>query len=88
LAVAGTALASGEPFTTTLTGAAEVPGPGDSDGKSTIALTLNPGQAEVCFAIGVTNITGPAIAAHIHAGQWTWPLSRRMKSRKWLKTFS
>jgi CHRD domain len=61
----------GRPFTTTLTGAAEVPGPGDPDGSGTASLTLNPGQAEVCWDISVSNITLPATAAHIHVGTAT-----------------
>jgi hypothetical protein len=55
----------GRPFTTTLTGAAEVPGPGDPDGSGTASLRLNPGQGEVCFELTVTGIA-PATAAHIH----------------------
>ena len=57
----------GRPFTTALTGAAEVPGPGDPDGSGTAVLTLNPGQEEVCFELTVTGIA-PATAAHIHIG--------------------
>jgi hypothetical protein len=68
LAFASTALADGRPFTTTLTGAAEVPGPGDPDGSGTASLTLNPGQGEVCFEITVEDITLPSIGAHIHVG--------------------
>jgi hypothetical protein len=68
LALAGTALAGGRPFTTTLTGTAEVPGPGDPNGAGTASLTLNPGQEEVCFEITVSNITLPATGAHIHVG--------------------
>ena len=34
----------GLPITITLTGAAEVPGPGDPDGTGTVRLTLNPGK--------------------------------------------
>jgi hypothetical protein len=71
LAFTGTALAGGRPFTTTLTGAAEVPGPGDPDGSGQASLTLNPGQGEVCFEISVSNITLPAIGAHIHIGSAT-----------------
>jgi hypothetical protein len=62
----GVAGAGGRPFTTTLTGAAEVPGPGDPDGSGTARVALNPGQGEVCFTITVANITLPATAAHIH----------------------
>jgi hypothetical protein len=58
----------GRPFTTTLTGAAEVPGPGDPDGSGTASLTLNPGQEEVCFELSVSNITLPTTGAHIHVG--------------------
>ncbi|MBA3885430.1 MAG: CHRD domain-containing protein [Acidobacteria bacterium] len=55
----------GRPLETTLTGAAEVPGPGDPDGTGTARVTLNPGQREICFALTVANIA-PATAAHIH----------------------
>jgi hypothetical protein len=65
LAMCGFVGAGGRPFSTTLTGAAEVP-PGDPDGSGTARLTLNPGQGEVCFDITVSNITLPATGAHIH----------------------
>ena len=57
----------GRPFTTTLTGAAEVPGPGDPDGAGTARLSLNPGQGEVCYELSVSGIA-PAVAAHVHVG--------------------
>ena len=57
---------SGRKLTTTLTGTAEAPGPGDPDGSGTVTLWLNPGQEQVCWEIQVSNITLPAIAAHIH----------------------
>ncbi len=57
----------GRRLTTTLTGAAEVPGPGDADGTGTAVITLNQGQNEVCFELTVSNIT-PATLAHIHTG--------------------
>ena len=57
----------GRPFTTTLTGAAEVPGPGDPDGAGTASLSLNPGQGEVCYELSVSGIA-PAVAAHVHVG--------------------
>jgi hypothetical protein len=53
-------------FTTTLTGAAEVPGPGDPDGSGTATITINRGTGEICWSITVTGITLPATAAHIH----------------------
>lgn len=65
-ALGGVASAGGRSFTTTLTGAAEVPGPGDPDGSGTARVVLNPGQGEVCFTITVSDITLPATAAHIH----------------------
>lgn len=55
----------GRPFMTTLTGAAEVPGPGDPDGSGTAALRLNVGQGTVCFRVVVEDIQ-TATAAHIH----------------------
>lgn len=55
----------GRPLETTLTGAAEAPGPGDPDGTGTARLTLNPGKGEICFELTVANIA-PATAAHIH----------------------
>lgn len=57
----------GMPLGATLTGAAEIPGPGDPDGSGTARITLNPGQGEVCFALEVSDIA-PATASHIHVG--------------------
>ena len=50
-----------------LTGAAEVPSPGDTDGSGTAQLTFNPDKGEVCFDLTVANIE-EATAAHIHEG--------------------
>lgn len=61
----------GRPFATTLTGAAEVPGPGDPDGSGVALITLNPGRKQVCFELTVSNITLPATGAHIHRGTVT-----------------
>jgi hypothetical protein len=58
----------GRSFTTTLSGANEVPGPGDEDGSGTATITLNPGQEEVCWQISVSGIALPATGAHIHEG--------------------
>ena len=61
----------GKTFTTDLTGAVEVPGPGDPDGSGTATIKINPGQKRVCFELSVTGIAAPT-AAHIHeapAGQ-------------------
>jgi len=49
----------------TLTGANEVPGPGDPDGRG-LAL-VRTGRERVCFALAWTRIA-PPIFAHIHAG--------------------
>lgn len=58
---------SGVRFVVEMTGAAEVPGPGDPDGSGTAVLRLNPGLEQVCFTLTVSNIE-PATAAHIHIG--------------------
>jgi hypothetical protein len=65
LALASIAADGGRQFTTTLIGAAEVPGPGDPDGSGTAVITLNPGQGTVCWELTVSGIA-PATAAHIH----------------------
>jgi hypothetical protein len=62
------AKAGGRPLDATLTGAAEVPGPGDPDGRGTATIRLNQGQGKVCFVLTASNITLPAAAAHIHVG--------------------
>jgi len=68
-ALIGLALAQtgGRPLYATLTGAAEVPGPGDPDGAGVFVVTLNQGQGEICYTLAVTGID-PARAAHIHRG--------------------
>jgi CHRD domain len=53
-------------FELTLTGAAEVPGPGDPDGTGTASFTFNRGTRTVCWEVTVEDITLPAIGAHIH----------------------
>jgi hypothetical protein len=67
LAVSALLIAGGRPFSTSLTGAEEVPGPGDPDGSGEVVMTLNHGQGEICFQLTVQNID-PATAAHIHRG--------------------
>lgn len=71
LAFTSIAADGGRKFTTTLTGAAEVPGPGDPDGTGTATIRLNHGQGEVCWEIHVEDITLPATGAHIHVGTAT-----------------
>jgi CHRD domain len=58
----------GTVLTATLTGTAEVPGPGDPDGSGQATIRLTAGEARVCFQLSASNITLPATAAHIHAG--------------------
>jgi hypothetical protein len=57
----------GRPATIALTGANEVPGPGDPDGTGSAKITLNVGQRQVCFDLTVANLTD-VMAAHIHSG--------------------
>ncbi len=52
----------------TLTGDAEVPGPGDPNGSGTVQVTLNPDKGEVCYELSVVNLQ-EATAAHIHKGE-------------------
>ncbi|MCY7281021.1 MAG: CHRD domain-containing protein [Sphingomonas bacterium] len=65
IAGAATAADGGRKLQTALTGAAEVPGPGDTDGTGTADITVNAGQNQVCYKLSVSNIA-PANAAHIH----------------------
>lgn len=65
LSVVAVADDGGRPLATTLTGAAEVPGPGDPDGSGTATIRLNVGQGEVCFELAVSGIAA-ATASHIH----------------------
>jgi hypothetical protein len=67
LAVGAPAYGQGRPFSTMLTGAAEVPGPGDADATGTASIALNQGQGEVCFDLSWAGIDGTVVAAHIHA---------------------
>jgi hypothetical protein len=71
LAAAGPAAAKNTQLAATLSGAQEVPGPGDLDGTGTAELDVKtkPGKkkAEICFGIRWFSIAQPT-AAHIHAG--------------------
>ncbi|WP_203580940.1 CHRD domain-containing protein [Microbacterium hibisci] len=73
LVFAGAAQADdgGRPFTVELSGAAEVPGPGDPNASGTAMLRLNPGQGEVCLDIEWAGVDGTVTAAHIHVGGTT-----------------
>jgi CHRD domain len=71
LAIGAPALGEGRPLASTLTGAAEVPGPGDPDASGTAFIALNQGQGEVCFDLSWALIDGTVTAAHIHVGAAT-----------------
>jgi hypothetical protein len=66
---------------TQLTGAQEVPGPGDPDGFGASSIYTDPVKNQVCWVIHVGGVTLPAAAAHIHkapidkAGDVVVPLS-------------
>ena len=55
----------GRLLTARLTGAAEVPGPGDSNGEGQAWIILFPEQSQVCFTLTVERVD-PLTAAHIH----------------------
>jgi len=65
---ATTAPAGERTLSATLTGAVEVPGPGDADGTGTFTAQLDPATARLCYTLTVANIE-PANAAHIHTGR-------------------
>lgn len=54
-------------MTIPMTGAAEVPGPGDPDGTGEAFLILHPNGGKVCYALSVAGTQAPT-AAHIHEG--------------------
>jgi hypothetical protein len=69
LAAGAAGTVGGRPLSATpLTGAQEVPGPGDPDASGTAAVELNQGQATVCFTVTWANIDGTVTAGHIHRG--------------------
>ncbi len=57
----------GEGMRATLTGAQEVPGPGDPDGRGSAEITTVDRTDNLCYEIEVANIDTPT-AAHIHRG--------------------
>ena len=72
-ALLGTSLAadpsgdSGRKLSAALSGANEVPGPGDPDGAGTFTARINPGQGQLCYTLSAQMIDA-ASAAHIHTG--------------------
>ncbi len=75
------ALAAGPLLMATLSGASEVPGPGDPDGRGNARLRTFPAEQRVCYSITVRNIR-PATAAHIHQGDSTvaGPIIKELKA--------
>jgi hypothetical protein len=65
----GTVLADNDDrrLSTNLTGEAEVPGPGDPDGRGKAKLRFDVRDHEICYKLNVSRIS-PATAAHIHIG--------------------
>lgn len=50
-----------------MTGAEEVPGPGDPDGKGTATIVVDDAANSVCWELGYSGL-GKVTAAHIHTG--------------------
>ena len=50
-----------------LTGTAEVPGPGDPDGAGTAVVNLDVSKGQVCYEVSVQKLDRPS-AMHIHDG--------------------
>jgi hypothetical protein len=59
--------AVGEGLEATLSGAEEVPGPGDPDGSGAAEITIVDRTDNLCYELSVKGIE-PATAAHIHRG--------------------
>jgi hypothetical protein len=66
LTMAGPSMAS-TTFTTNLSGANEVPGPGDPNGTGEARITVFPNLEKVCYRLEWHAIRQP-MAAHIHRG--------------------
>jgi hypothetical protein len=84
LAIAGPASAAklggadqgGRQLTTTLTGAQEVPVPGDPDGKGLATVTVNPGQGVLCYELSVSASPRPRRPTSTrHPSAWPVPWS-------------
>jgi len=74
LVLAGPAIAQGDnernggrKIAATLTGGAEVPGPGDDNGAGLFEARVNPGTERICYTLAASSID-QATAAHIHLG--------------------
>lgn len=51
-----------------LTGAAEVPGPGDAAANGGAVIRLDPAKSEVCWELTAVGLDPPGDKAHIHRG--------------------
>ena len=67
LALPATGSAKSVHLTAKLKGSAEVPGPGDPDGRGRAEIRLNAQRGKVCYEITTRRVKAPS-AAHIHAG--------------------
>jgi hypothetical protein len=67
LAIGIPATAAQTTLSTTLTGAEEVPGPGDPNGKGWVALTISE-DGTICYTGKVQAIGRELTGAHIHVG--------------------
>jgi hypothetical protein len=67
LAAAAPAAALSVTYSIPMTGAEEVPGPGDADGSAGGTITLDDGTGAISWSLTYANIDAPT-AMHIHAG--------------------
>jgi hypothetical protein len=58
---------AGKSITVKMSGANEVPGPGDADGTGTATVKFDTAKNQICYDLKVSGI-GTANGAHIHAG--------------------
>ena len=61
------ALAASTSWTITMTGNAEIPGPGNKDGAGTAIVSVDDTSDTICYSMSVVRI-GAATAAHVHSG--------------------
>src|SRR5581483_11210457 len=74
LSIVGTASAAGSEnghsqriYVATLTGAAEVPGPGEEEGAGSAWISVDEGARKICWVLAQSGLSEPN-AAHIHIG--------------------
>ena len=60
--------AAGRSFSHRLTGEAEVPGPGDANGRGRFTISVFPERNELCYRLHWEAIASP-MAAHVHKGR-------------------